>query len=88
MAIVAVVPVNQGGRYQTATGTQLFAVTPSDTIPVGLVSQLIVTVAGNIAFQMWDGTTPTLAVVVGEVLRLSPKLIKATGTTATVFGSN
>jgi hypothetical protein len=88
MAVVAVVPVNQGGRYQTSTGTSLFPITPSDTIPVGLVSQLIVTVAGNIAFQMWDGSTPTLAVALGQTLKLSPKLIKATGTTATVFGSN
>ena len=86
-AVQSIAPVNMGGRYQQSTGISLFAIVPSDTIPVGPLSQIIVTVAGNIAFQMWDGTTPTLAVVIGEVLFISPRLIKSTGTTATLFGA-
>lgn len=86
-AITAVVPVNQGGRWQNQTATKLFAVVPSDTVPVGPIAQIIVTVGGNLPMIMWDGTTQTLAVVAGEVIQLSPKIIKATLNTATVFGA-
>lgn len=87
MALVqSIAPVNFGGRYQQLTGTVVFAVAPSDTVPVGPVSQIIVTVGGNLVLGMWDGTTVTLATVAGEVLFLSPKLIKA-ATTGTYFGA-
>lgn len=68
-----------------------FAITPHDTNPAvdanGFYARCIwVGGAGNIALGFDDGTSVVLsAVPVGTLLPVQPKLVKATGTTATLL---
>lgn len=65
-------------------------ITPSDVTPVEGVSNLLVTVAGNLSIkgtQTGAVATAAFAVVVGQTLYFPDKgFVMATGTTATVVG--
>jgi hypothetical protein len=82
----AIAPVNTGGRWQQSSATQIAAIVPSDVTPVGPCAQIITTVGGNLSLGMWDGTTVVIATVAGEVIFISPKLVKA-ATTGTYFAA-
>lgn len=73
---------------------QMFAITPSDSQTLkqqGLpqLRALYVTVAGNLNYSLQRDAAPTtIPVTAGQTLRVYPKQIMSTGTTATVAGLN
>lgn len=63
------------------------AITPNDGTDLGHVSKgLYAATAGDVAFITAGGETLTVAVVAGSFLPWFIARVKATGTTATVFG--
>lgn len=66
----------------------MVAITPSDTkdnVPDTALG-LYVSGAGNLNIDWYNDTTTIVAVVAGDHLPWKPKRIRATSTTATVFG--
>lgn len=71
-------------------GSDVFAVTPSDTTGVSdgsarapLVRELFVTAAGNLKVTTQAGNDRTIAVVAGQQIPCAVTRVFATGTTAT-----
>lgn len=69
--------------------TKVVAVTPSNTVDLANYAKaLLVTAAGNveiIAVSDADDASVTLAVVVGQLLPICVRRVRAAGTTATVY---
>ena len=63
----------------------LVAVTPADGAAVNFIG-LVVGTAGNLSIVDGKGNTTTLPVVAGQTLGCAITQVRATGTTASVFG--
>lgn len=75
----------QNPAQLSAPHTECAALTPNDVTaqPTG-VRAIYVGTAGNITLRLWNDTADTVftAVPAGTVLRVCPRFIRATGTTA------
>lgn len=86
MPVIAEDPYDNNERTaQDASASDGFAVTPSDTDELEIVTrQLWIRGAGDITVVFKSGRTKTyLAVAAGEKLNIRVKQVKLTGTTAT-----
>ncbi len=71
-------PYNDGLSY-----TEWAAITPHDSTVQDRMLGFMALVAGDIAITSYGGVSMTLTVTANEIIKLSPKLILSTGTTAT-----
>lgn len=68
-------------------GMKHFTITPSNTVDLTVRPRVIYCqTAGNVVLVDALGVELTYALVAGQILPFSPVRVKATGTTATIYG--
>jgi hypothetical protein len=75
--------MNQPWHKDAALASKHFAVTPSDTVSMPVVTGIRCGSAGDITAVDEDGTAITYTVVAGEILPIKVRRVNSTGTTVT-----